>query len=142
MLSKKEQQQIVLAIREAEKTTSGEIRVHVSKHCKGNVLDCAANTFKKLEMHKTALRNGTLIYVAVKEKQLAIIGDAGINQVVSDDFWEETLDLMRSFFRQGQMTEGICKGIEKVGALLKHYFPYQEDDTNELPDEVSFDYDD
>ena len=139
MLSKKEQNQIVLAIREAEKKTSGEIRVHVSKHCKGDVLDCAANTFAKLEMHKTALRNGTLIYVALKEKRLAIIGDTGINQIVSDDFWTETLNLMRSFFQQGKMTEGICKGIEEVGILLKRYFPYQDDDKNELPDEVSFD---
>jgi len=139
MLSKKEQNQIVLAIREAEKKTSGEIRVHISKLCKGDVLDCAATVFKKLEMHKTELRNGTLIYVSLKDRHLAIIGDTGINQVVSDDFWEETLDVMRSFFQQKKMVKGICQGIEKVGILLKHYFPYQEGDKNELPDDVSFD---
>ncbi|MCD7974145.1 MAG: TPM domain-containing protein [Candidatus Azobacteroides sp.] len=139
MLTKNEQSQIVAAIQKAEKTTSGEIRVHISNHCKENVLDAAANTFKQLKLHETTLRNGTLIYVVMKEKKLAILGDAGINALVSEDFWEDTLDLMRGYFRQGKLVEGICKGIEQVGVLLKQYFPARPDDINELPDEVSFD---
>lgn len=139
MLSKKNQKKIVQAIRDAEKMTSGEIRVHISKHCRGDVLEHAAYRFDKLNMHETELRNGTLIYVALKEKKLAIIGDSGINAVVSDDFWAETLELMRTAFRQKKMVEGICLGVEQVGFLLKQYFPIKEDDKNELPDDLSFD---
>ena len=78
---------MVAAIRQAEKDTSGEIRIHFENHCRKNVLDRAAQVFADLKMHKTALRNGVLIYVALEDKQLAILGDAGINAKVPDHFW-------------------------------------------------------
>ena len=80
---------MVAAIRQAEKDTSGEIRIHFENHCRKNVLDRAAQVFADLKMHKTALRNGVLIYVALEDKQLAILGDAGINAKVPDHFWDD-----------------------------------------------------
>ncbi len=139
MLSISDQKTVVQAIREAENMTSGEIRVHIASHCKGNVLDRAADVFARLKMHKTELRNGTLIYIAPEDKQLAIIGDAGINAVVKENFWDEAVDIMRSYFKQDKIVEGLCKGIEEVGILLKQYFPAKENDVNELSDEISFD---
>ena len=133
-----EKEQIVQAIRDAEKATSGEIRVHLENHCTKPVLDRTAQVFAELKMHKTALRNGVLIYVALKDKQFAIIGDAGINAKVADNFWDSTKNLMLEEFRQGKLCEGICRGIREVGQQLKSYFPYQSDDVNELSDEISF----
>jgi uncharacterized membrane protein len=136
--TKEQKNQIVSAIKEAEKNTSGEIRVHIESNCKIDVLDRAAYIFKKLEMHKTALRNGVLFYLAVNDKKFAILGDAGINAVVPDNFWEDVKNIMAEYFKKSEFTEGLTKGISLAGELLKKYFPYKSDDINELSDEISF----
>lgn len=130
--------QIINAIRVAETNTSGEIRVHIEKHCKGNALDRAANIFEKLEMHETKLRNAVLFYLAVEDHKFAILGDGGINQKVPENFWEKIKEEMGSKFREGKITEGLSTGIKKAGEQLKQHFPYQKDDVNELSDEISF----
>jgi len=136
--SEPEKAQIVDAIKTAELNTSGEIRVHIETVCKGNVLDRASQVFAKLEMHKTELRNGVLIYLAIETKTFAIIGDSGINQVVPTGFWDSTKDLMISHFKTGDYATGLIQGILKAGEQLKQHFAYQEDDINELPDDISF----
>lgn len=133
-----DQLQISNAIRVAETNTSGEIRVHVETKCAGDVLDRAAYIFEKLEMHKTALRNGVLFYLAVEDRKFAILGDAGINQKVPENFWESTKELVIEKFKEGKMSEGLSKGIVKAGEQLKTHFPYQKDDVNELSDDISF----
>jgi len=133
-----EQARIVAAIKEAEKATSGEIRLHLTNHCKGDVLDCAAFIFEKLKMHETELRNGVLFYLAVKDHKFAILGDAGINAAVPDNFWDEVKETVLSEFKKEHFAEGLIKGIQMAGEKLKEYFPYQSDDVNELPDDISF----
>ncbi len=136
--SKEKKQNIVRAIEEAEKNTSGEIRVHIEKDCKTNVLDRAAYIFEKLQMHKTKLRNGVLFYLAIEDHKFAILGDAGINKVTPDNFWEKIKSTMLSYFKDEKFAEGLMKGIQMAGEKLKKHFPYQQDDVNELPDEISF----
>ena len=130
--------QITNAIRVAETNTSGEIRVHIEKHCKGDVLDQAAYVFEKLAIHKTELRNGVLFYLAVDDHKFAILGDAGINEKVEEDFWESTKELVLEKLKEGKYAEGLALGIIKAGEQLKANFPYQTDDVNELSDEISF----
>ncbi len=130
--------QIANAIRVAEMNTSGEIRLHIEKYCKGDVLDQAAYVFEKLEMHKTKLRNGVLFYLAVEDHKFAILGDAGINQKVPSDFWDKTNDTVLSKFKEGKLTEGLTTGILMAGEQLKANFPYLADDKNELSNEISF----
>jgi len=129
---------IVQAIQSAEHRTGGEIRVHIESKCKGNVLDRAAWLFKSLKMHETALRNGVLIYLSTNDRKFAIIGDSGINAVVPAGYWDDVRDLMIGNFSKGELVQGFVLGIEKVGEKLKEFFPYQEDDINELPDEISY----
>lgn len=136
--SEKEKLQIKNAIRAAEFNTSGEIRVHIEKHCKEDVLDRAAYWFEQLEMHKTELRNAVLFYLALEDHQFAILGDAGINLKVSDDFWENIKEVMTGYFREGKFTEGLSTGIIMAGEQLKQHFPWNSDDVNELSDEISF----
>lgn len=126
------------AVQDAELETSGEIRVHVENNCEGDVLDRAATVFDKLGMTRTEQRNGVLFYVAVKSHKFAILGDMGINAKVPDDFWETTKTLMLEHFKKGQFTEGLVEGITLAGKELKAWFPYQTDDVNELPDDLSF----
>ena len=126
------------SIREAELNTSGEIRIHIDKRCKGDALDRAAYVFEMLGMHKTKLRNGVLFYLAIEDHKFAILGDAGINSLVPDHFWDEIRDNMSKSFQEGNFTEGIIEGIIAAGNQLKNHFPYQKDDVNELPDEISF----
>jgi uncharacterized membrane protein len=136
--SSEEKQTILDAIREAELNTSGEIRLHIEEKCKGDVLDRAAFLFSELGMDKTAQRNGVLFYLAVKSRRFAIIGDKGINEVVPEDFWESIKEMMAGHFREGEFVEGLSKGILQAGTSLQAHFPYQTDDKNELPDDISF----
>ena len=137
--SKEQQAQILAAVKEAEKETSGEIRVHIESSLNGDVLDRAAWLFKKLSMDKTAARNGVLFYLAVKDRKFAIIGDSGINSKVQTGFWDEISELLRKNFKEGKFTDGLSQGIIMAGEQLKTHFPYQEDDINELPEQISFD---
>ncbi|HPF50046.1 MAG TPA: TPM domain-containing protein [Draconibacterium sp.] len=130
--------QITNAIRVAETNTSGEIRVHIENKCVGDVLDRAAYIFEKLEMHKTALRNGVLFYLAMDDRKFAILGDAGINKEVAEDFWESTKEVVIKKLKEGKIAEGLANGIIKAGDQLKSHFPYQKDDINELSDDISF----
>ncbi|WP_303180550.1 TPM domain-containing protein [uncultured Butyricimonas sp.] len=136
--TKEQKEAMVAAIQKAEKDTSGEIRVHIENRSKIEVLDRAADVFAELKMHKTALRNGVLIYVALLDHKLAILGDAGINSKVPAGFWDSIKTNMVEKFKQGAITEGICEAVITAGEQLKAYFPYQEDDVNELPDDISF----
>lgn len=133
-----DRQQIIKAIQEAEKNTSGEVRVHIDRTCKEDVLDRAAYWFKQLDMHKTALRNGVLFYLAFEDHKFAVLGDAGINQKVADNFWDSVKGLMLDYFKKGEFAKGLSKGIIECGEQLKKHFPYQQDDVNELSDDISF----
>jgi len=137
--TKSEKNVILEAIKEAEKNTSGEIRVHIENRCKEDVLDRAAWIFKKLGMERTRERNGVLFYLAVKDRKFAIIGDAGINSKVPEGFWNQIKEIMEKNFIEGRFTEGLSEGIKMAGEKLKEYFPYNKGDINELSDEISFD---
>lgn len=126
------------AIVQAEKGTSGEIRVHIEDTFSGDVLDQAAYIFKKLKMHKTEQRNGVLFYLAVRNRKFAIIGDAGINAKVPEGFWDLIKEIMAEHFRNNRFAEGLAEGIKLAGEKLIEHFPYLENDTNELSDEISF----
>ena len=133
-----EKEQIKAAVQKAETSTSGEIRVHIDNQCKEDVMDRAAWWFGRLDMHKTEKRNGVPFYLAVKDQQFAILGDAGINSVTPDDFWEGIKAKMMEYFSEGAFAEGLSQGILMAGDALQSHFPYQDDDVNELPDEISF----
>lgn len=133
-----QQTSIVNAIAEAEKNTSGEIRVHLENKCSADVLDRAAQVFAKLHMHKTKERNGVLFYLATEDHKFAILGDAGVNAKTGPDFWDTIKAGMAEDFSKGNFTEGLVNGIIKAGEQLKVHFPYQSDDVNELPNEISF----
>jgi len=136
--TKEEKEDITFAIKNAELDTSGEIRVHIENTCKGDARDQAAYLFNKLEMHKTELRNGVLFYLAVKNRKFAILGDMGINHKVPENFWDNIRDTMLDHFRENKFADGLVEGITMAGKQLKEHFPYQSDDVNELPDEISF----
>lgn len=136
--SPEQKEDIKMAIQQAELDTSGEIRVHIENTCAGDVLDRSAYLFKKLEMHKTEARNGVLFYLAIENRKFAILGDAGINRLVPENFWDDIKMQMILHFRNNEFAEGLCKGIEEAGKQLKLHFPYQKADVNELSDEISF----
>lgn len=133
-----EGESIVDAIKAAELNTSGEIRVHLEEKAGKDAYDRAKQVFDKLKMHQTEQRNGVLFYLATQDKKFAILGDKGIDDVVPEDFWNSTRDLMQEHFRNGRFVEGLTEGIASAGEQLKKYFPYQSDDVNELDDEISY----
>lgn len=135
----KDKDRIVKAIEAAEKQTSGEIRVHVEDHAGEDVMEHAQKLFLSMGMHETAASNGVLIYIASKDRKLAIIGDKELDKVVERDFWNQLTLQMSIRFKEAHYDEGVCEAIEIIGRQLKKYFPYHADtDSNELSDEISF----
>jgi uncharacterized membrane protein len=132
-----DEQAIVEAIQQAEKNTSGEIRVHIENTSGKPPLERAREVFQFLKMHETQARNGVLFYIGVKDRSFAILGDDGIDKVVEPDFWDCTKDVVIAHFKEQRYTQGLVDGILRAGERLKAYFPYADDDKNELPDTIS-----
>ena len=138
LFTSEEQELIASAIADAEKATSGEIRIAIEKNCHGSAFERATAYFAKLDMDKTAQRNGVLIYLASTDRKFAIIGDKGINNVVPEDFWETTQVAMKAHFSSNNLAEGIIAGVALAGEKLALFFPYQNGDVNELPNDIVY----
>lgn len=138
--SKEENDTIVQSIRDAERQTSGEVRIFVESRCKYvDPLDRAAEIFTQLKMEKTEHRNGVLFYVAIKDKQLAIFADSGIHEAAGNQYWKDVVTRILSVFKKDSIVHGITATIAALGEALKTYFPYDKEvDKNELPDEIIF----
>jgi uncharacterized membrane protein len=137
--SREENAVIVDAIREAERRTSGEVRVYVESKCRFvDPIDRAAEIFFGLQMEKTDHRNGVLVYVAIKDKQLAVFGDEGIHRKVGNEFWRAEVAKMLSHFSNSNHASGISQIVLDIGEALKSHFPFEREDKNELPDEIVF----
>ena len=138
--TQEEQQLLVQAIQQAEQRTSGEVRLFVESRCRFvDPTDRAKELFLQLGMDKTEDRNATLVYVAVKDHQAAILGDIGIHQKVGQAYWEEEVNKMLLYFREEHLVEGLSSIINDIGEALHTYFPYnRQTDKNELPDEIVF----
>jgi uncharacterized membrane protein len=135
---------IAAAVREAERGTSAEIRVHLERRVPGapgeegpDALRRARELFVRLDMHRTALRHGVLLYVALEDHRVAILGDEGIHTCVGDDYWAGIRDLMVTRLRQGAAGAALIEAVRDLGHSLAQYFPRRPGDTNELSDSVS-----
>lgn len=137
-LTKDEEEQIVEAITQAENMTSGEIRVHIEHNCDGEPLERAKEIFAELAMHETELRNGVLLYVATDDHKIAVFGGKGIHEQVGQQFWDTTIHEMITYFKSDQFVDGMVYAVRSIGKQLKDFFPYQTDDVNELPDDISY----
>lgn len=136
--SNKEKKQILSAVREAERNTSGEIRVHLEYKTRGPVYGYAQKVFQRIGMTKTAQRNGVMIFLATGDKKFAVLGDVGINEKVPEGFWNDVVGIMQEHFKQNKFAEGISEAVLRIGEKLKAYFPYQTNDKNELSDNISY----
>lgn len=140
LLSDADNNQIVEAIQATEQRTSGEIRVYIeSRNPLVSTLERAQAIFFQLQMHQTRQRNGVLVYVAVKDKEVAIFGDEGIHQQVGSEFWNQQVAQMIRLFKENGLANGISQCVTEVGHVLVEKFPFMEGtDKNELPDSIVF----
>ncbi|MBN1586061.1 MAG: TPM domain-containing protein [Candidatus Omnitrophica bacterium] len=136
--SQTEKQAIRRAVRGAEMKTSGEIRVHLERKAREPFLENAEEVFEKTGMTRTAERNGVLIFIGLASRRYAILGDKGIHEKVPEGFWDKIAQQMGEEFRQDRFADGVVAAVEQIGERLQEYFPYQRDDVNELPDEISY----
>lgn len=136
-LTKAEEEKVVAAIRDAEKETSGEIRVHIENTNSKPCLERAEDVFYFLGMDNTKDKNGVLFYVDVENKQFAVVGDSGIDQVVPEHFWESVRDRVTGEFAKGNYADGLVLGIIEAGQKLQIFFPFHHTDTDELTNEIS-----
>lgn len=125
-------------IGEAEKLTSGEIRLHIDSKCKKDVLQKATKKFHELGMSKTAHRNGVLFYLSIGDRKFAVIGDKGIHEKVPEGFWDNIYQTIVTYFQKNEYAEGLCWAILEAGKQLSAHFPIKPDDRNELTNEISF----
>jgi len=136
-LTAAEESQIIEAIKIAEKNTSGEIRVHLERTCDRDSLERAKDVFCFLNMHETKDHNGVLFYVAVDDKKFAVLGDVGIDNAVSKDFWQSIKSTVLNQFSRGDYATGLKEGILETGKKLQEFFPYQSNDNDELVNDIS-----
>lgn len=136
-LSQADEVEVIKAIEQAEAMTSGEIRVHIEKHTDLPCYERAKEVFCELNMHETQLKNGVLFYIGVEDHTFAILGDKGIDEVVEDDFWECTKDIVIEQFKVGNFKQGLINGILRAGERLQTHFPKTDDNPNELSNEIS-----
>ncbi|HET7451203.1 MAG TPA: TPM domain-containing protein [Thermoanaerobaculia bacterium] len=136
LLRPADHERIVAAIAEAERKSSGQIRVHLHHRAVRDPIAAAKTVFERLGMTKTAEKNGALVFVAPKSRNFAILGDSGIHARCGDDFWREAADAMSEQFRRGDFAGGIVATVGKLGDALAAHFPRGEESTNELPDEI------
>ena len=140
-----ERTRIESTIAAAELRTSGEIRFHLERDVPlkppigGDPYQQARHIFDKLGMHRTEARNGVLVYMAVRSRKFAVVGDEELHAKVGDGFWAEVVENMQQHFAQDHFAEGIAAGILQIGEKLREHFPYRDDDVNELPNEISYD---
>lgn len=139
-LSDIEKDAVVAAIRNAELHTSGEIRVHIEDNCNGDAYNHAINIFQKLKMDKTPFRNAVLLYISIKDRKLAIVGDEAIHQKVhTEKYWDKIIHTLHNDFGKNEFASGIIQAVESIGKTLQHYFPDLEQlDKNELPNDISY----
>ena len=137
MLTDLDKKSIVQAIQAAEELTSGEIRVHIDRKGGKDPFKEATRVFERLGMTKTIARNGVLIYICFARKQLAILGDQGINDQVPEGFWDELYHSLTKAFRNDQYRQGICEAIKRIGEKLSAHLPVNEDNPNELSNEIT-----
>jgi uncharacterized membrane protein len=137
ILTAEDEARVVAAIRAAEMTTSGEIRVHAEARAGREPIAAARRWFHHLGMDRTKLRNGVLVYLAVDDRAFAIVGDRGIHEKVGDAGWSAIRDRIQAAFAEGRFADGLEDAIRSVGGILAEHFPPGDGDRNELPDEVS-----
>lgn len=135
--SERQETILVKNIQEAEKNTSGEIRVHIENTARMYVFERALEVFQELGIEETKQSTGVLLYIAIEDRQFAILGDKKINKSIPPDFWENTRQKMEQEFKQGRLLEGLCEGIKMVGEHLKLHFPAVKHDKNEFSNQVS-----
>ena len=127
---------IIAAIAEAERKSSGEIRVYISHKGREDALAAARARFFKLGMTRTRHRNGVLIYFAPLTQKFALWGDIGIHEKCGDDFWQEITKQMIDLLKGGQFTPAVVEAVKRVGDALARYFPREPGDVDELPNEI------
>jgi len=114
---------ITAEIVEAEKRTTGEIRVYVSHRKVHDPRHAAVHHFAKMGLDKTKDRNAVLIFIAPESQNFAVIGDEAVHAKCGETFWEDVVRAMREYFQQGKFTEGLVHGIREAGKLLAEHFP-------------------
>jgi len=138
--SEQEKELIVQAIQNAESRTSGEVRIFVERRCRFvDPVMRAREVFHGLKMDETDARNGVLVYVAMKDRQLAVYGDEGIHAKVGNAFWNAEVQKMLQQFNKNNYAAGIAQIVHEIGEALITHFPYDAaGDKNELSDDIVF----
>jgi uncharacterized membrane protein len=137
-LTEEEKKQVDEAVKKAERETSGEIKLFIDRFCWGKIEDKVLRVFRRLGLSRTKERNGVLIYLVTTNREFAIYGDEGINKKVPENFWDRIKDSMQEGFSRGDFGKAIAEAIETIGLQLKAYFPYRQDDKNEISNKIEY----
>jgi len=124
------------AIALAEKQTSGEIRVHLSQRIfDHDPMKSARKWFTQLDLHGTRYHNGVLLYINLRRKKFAILGDTGIHARVGQEYWNQVAVKLQEGLRSTHVENAVVEAVENIGKVLKKHFPLEDGDEN--PDELS-----
>jgi uncharacterized membrane protein len=140
LLSDADLDAIAAAVAAAESQTSGMIKVHLERRVhghRGDALARAKDVFARLQMHRTVQRHAVLVYLALEDRQLAVIGDAGIHARVGDQGWNAIRDHMVARLAAGAAREALIGAVDEVGRFLREHFPSAPGDVPDSSDDLT-----
>ncbi|MGB8355184.1 MAG: TPM domain-containing protein [Chthoniobacteraceae bacterium] len=135
-LDKIDDAKVVAAIAEAERRTSGEIRIWVSHRKISDALGTAQKRFLKLGMDKTPERNAVMLYIAPRSQVFAVVGDSGVHEKCGDAFWTEVTSQLSADLKKESITAALVNAVGKVGDLLAAHFPPGAGGGDKLPNDI------
>lgn len=97
----------------------------------------ARRAFAERGLERTRGRTGILLLVAILERRVAVLGDAGIDAVLDpDESWQGVIDLAVAGLHAGRAEEGLEAALRRCGEMLRRHVPAAGPRSDQLPNAV------
>lgn len=115
-----------------------KLRIHIvprrAKHDRAHAE--AMRQFLAQGLDKTEHRTGVLIFASTAERYAEIVADAGINEKVAPQIWDDAINALVTAIKAGRPGDGFVAAIERCGAVLRTHFPPGALNRDELPNKL------
>jgi putative membrane protein len=83
----------------------------------------AMRAFHENGLHRTEHGTGVLVFAALFERRVVILGDHGIHAKIGDESWRLALHALIVGIHSRDPARGFCEAIDQIGDRLAQHFP-------------------